>query len=154
MPSVLPYSSVPMSRLRSQTPSRSCCTACGVRRASESISANVCSVAASVFAPGVLSTMIPASVAASTSIASTPDAGARDDRKVRPGGEQLAVDARLRANDQAVGARERRDELGARAAHLRVDVDARVAQHRQTVFRERLGDHHPLARQAGSKHRA
>jgi hypothetical protein len=72
MPSVFPNSSVPISRLRSQTPSRSCCTADGVRRASESISANVCSVAAIVFAPGVFSTRIPASVAASTSIESTP----------------------------------------------------------------------------------
>ena len=72
MPSVLPYNSVPMNGLRSQRPARIEATASGVWRASDNISAKVCSVAASVFAPGVLSTTMPASVAAGTSIASTP----------------------------------------------------------------------------------
>ena len=72
MPSVLPASSVPTSLRRSQRPSRSDCTACGMCRASEIIKPKVSSTAESVFAAGVFSTTTPASVAAGTSIESTP----------------------------------------------------------------------------------
>ena len=71
-PRVLPASSVPTNALRSQRPARVDATASGMRRTSASSNANVNSVAAIVFAPGVLRTTIPASVAAATSIASTP----------------------------------------------------------------------------------
>ena len=46
--------------------------ACGMLRASESISATVCSAAATMFDCGALATMMPRLVAASTSTLSTP----------------------------------------------------------------------------------
>ncbi len=72
IPSVLPKSSVPMNGARSHRPARTEADACGMCRASASSSAKVCSVAAIVFAAGVLTTTMPACVAASTSMASTP----------------------------------------------------------------------------------
>ena len=57
-----------------------------------------------------------------------------------PGREQRAVDARLRAHDEPIRVAERVDELLARPADARDDLDARLAQHRETRFGEGLGD--------------
>ena len=71
-PSVLPRSSTPTNDLRSHAPACIVASAAGILRASESIIAIVCSVAAIVLPPGELMTMIPRSVAAFTSMLSTP----------------------------------------------------------------------------------
>ena len=71
-PSVLPYSSAPLKRERSQAPPASEPWACGMLRHSASITATVCSAAAIEFASGALATTIPRLVAASMSTLSTP----------------------------------------------------------------------------------
>ena len=71
-PSTLPKSSTPCSRLFSQRPALSAASAAGTRRASARTSASVCSATAVVLPPGVFITTTPRSVAASTSIVSTP----------------------------------------------------------------------------------
>ena len=70
---------MPTSFKRSQRPSRSDCTACGMLRASESIKPKVCSVAEIVFAAGVLSTTTPAVGGGGNVDRIDADAGARDD---------------------------------------------------------------------------
>ncbi len=72
MPSVLPRSSVPCSDFFSHLPARVVESARQRCRASASISAMVCSATATAFAPGVFITAMPALVAASRSILSTP----------------------------------------------------------------------------------
>ena len=72
MPSVFSYSSAPESFERSQRPSRSDWCARGTLRATASISAIVCSAAATMFDCGALATTMPRLVAASTSTLSTP----------------------------------------------------------------------------------
>jgi hypothetical protein len=109
--------------LRFQIPSRSICTAAGTRRASESISAKVCSVAAIEFAPGVLRTRIPASVAAATSIASTPTPARATTESFGPAASSS------RSDDQPVRDGQRGGERLARLADLRVDLDPGIAQH-------------------------
>ena len=71
-PSVLPSTSVPPNLLRSHLPEVRLACACGMLRASASISATVCSAAATVLASGALATMIPRLEAAATSTLSTP----------------------------------------------------------------------------------
>ena len=71
-PSVLPSTSVPPNFERSHLPLVSEAWACGMLRASASISATVCSAAATVLASGALATMIPRLDAAATSTLSTP----------------------------------------------------------------------------------
>ena len=72
MPSVLPSTSVPPNFERSHLPAVSEACACGMLRASASISATVCSAAATVLASGALATTMPRLVAAATSTLSTP----------------------------------------------------------------------------------
>ena len=72
-------------------------------RASESISPKVCSVAEIVFAAGVLRTIDAGGGRGLDVDRVDADAGARDDGQLRSGGQQIAVDARLRTHDQAVG---------------------------------------------------
>ena len=72
MPRTLPKSSTPWSRLFSQRPALSVRSAAGRRRAIARRSPRVCSATAVVFPPGVFMTITPRSVAASTSIESTP----------------------------------------------------------------------------------
>ena len=62
------------------------------------------------------------------------DAGARDDGQPRTGGQQIAVDARLRTNDQAVGLGQRDLQFLARAADQRVDRDSGRAQDCEAPF--------------------
>ena len=71
-PRVLPSTSVPPNLLRSHLPEVRLACACGMLRASASISATVCSAAATVFASGALATMMPFLEAAWTSTLSTP----------------------------------------------------------------------------------
>ena len=71
-PSVLPSTSVPPNLLRSHLPPVRLAWACGMLRASASISATVCSAAATVLASGALATMMPFLEAAATSTLSTP----------------------------------------------------------------------------------
>ena len=71
-PRVLPYSSVPLNLGRSQAPPISEACALGTLRQSESISASVCSAAATEFDSGALATTIPRLVAAGMSTLSTP----------------------------------------------------------------------------------
>ena len=71
-PSVLPYSSAPPKLLRSHAPSCIDRSAAGTRLTSASRSANVSSHAEIVLPEGAVSTATPFSVAASTSIVSTP----------------------------------------------------------------------------------
>ena len=70
--SVLSASSTPQKRLRSQRPATSAAWACGMLRASASISAIACSAADRAFDCGALQTRMPRAVAASTSTLSTP----------------------------------------------------------------------------------
>src|SRR5215207_7814698 len=72
MPRVLPYSSVPWKRLRSQRPARRAAFAWGMLRAWVRIRATVCSAAEMTFDWGALTTMIPSRVAAATSTLSRP----------------------------------------------------------------------------------
>src|SRR5215218_116728 len=72
IPSVLPYSSAPWKRPRSQRPSRRARCAWGMLRAWARISATVCSAAESTLDWGALTTMIPSRVAAVTSTLSRP----------------------------------------------------------------------------------
>ena len=72
MPSVFSYTSTPPKRERSQRPAVSEACACGMFRASASMSATVCSAAATMFDCGAFATMMPRLVAASTSTLSTP----------------------------------------------------------------------------------
>ena len=72
IPSVFSLSSTPMNFERFHSFFFRLAFACGMLRASESIMAIVCSVAARVFPSGALATMIPCRVAASISILSTP----------------------------------------------------------------------------------
>src|SRR5918998_152195 len=62
-PSVFSYTSTPPNRDRSQRPDVSDACACGTLRASASISASVCSAAATTFDCGALATTIPRRVA-------------------------------------------------------------------------------------------
>ncbi len=71
-PSVLPATSVPTNLLRSHPPAFMVASATGMRRASASRSAIVCSAAETVFPPGVFITTTPLRVAAATSMVSTP----------------------------------------------------------------------------------
>jgi hypothetical protein len=71
-PSVLPSSSTPPKRERSQRPCISAACACGTLRAIASSSATVCSAAETMFDCGALQTTIPRRVAAATSTLSTP----------------------------------------------------------------------------------
>src|SRR5215207_4897353 len=72
MPRVLPYSSVPWKRFRSQCPSRRAASAWGMLRAWARIRAMVCSAAEMTLDWGALTTMIPSRVAAATSTLSRP----------------------------------------------------------------------------------
>src|SRR5512132_771617 len=72
MPRVLPYSSVPWKRPRSQRPSRRAKWAWGMLRAWARIRATVCSAAEMTLDWGALTTMIPSRVAAATSTLSRP----------------------------------------------------------------------------------
>src|SRR5918996_1038135 len=72
MPRVLPYSSVPWNRRRSQPPLRRAAWAWGMLRAWARIRATVCSAAEITFDWGALTTMIPSRVAAATSTLSRP----------------------------------------------------------------------------------
>ena len=72
IPSVFSYTSTPPNFERSHLPAVSDACACGMLRASDSISATVCSAAATMFDCGALATMMPRLVAASTSTLSTP----------------------------------------------------------------------------------
>src|SRR5918993_1377273 len=72
IPRVLPYSSAPWKRLRSQRPSRRAAWAWGMLRAWARIRATVCSAAEMTFDWGALTTMIPSRVAAATSTLSRP----------------------------------------------------------------------------------
>ena len=72
MPRVLPYSSAPWKRLRSQRPSRRAKWAWGMLRAWARIRATVCSAAEITFDWGAFTTMIPSRVAAATSTLSRP----------------------------------------------------------------------------------
>ncbi len=71
-PSVLPHTSMPPNRLRSQRPSLSAACACGMLRAIASSRPTACSAADTMFEPGALATMMPRRVAAGTSTLSTP----------------------------------------------------------------------------------
>jgi hypothetical protein len=71
-PSVFPYSSLPVKLFRSHSPAFIERSAAGIRRMHASISANVSSAADTVLPDGALSTATPRSVAASTSMLSTP----------------------------------------------------------------------------------
>ena len=72
MPRVLPYSSAPWKRFRSQRPSRRATWAWGMLRAWARIRATVCSAAEITLDWGALTTMIPSRVAAATSTLSRP----------------------------------------------------------------------------------
>ena len=72
MPRVFSFTSTPMNFDRFHCFDLTEAFACGMFRASESIMAQVCSVAASVFPSGAFATMIPRRVAASVSMLSTP----------------------------------------------------------------------------------
>src|SRR5918999_881255 len=72
MPRVLPYSSAPWKRARSQRPSRRAAWAWGMLRAWARIRATVCSAAEITFDWGALTTMMPSRVAAATSTLSRP----------------------------------------------------------------------------------
>ncbi len=72
MPSVLSFNSTPMNLERFHSPFLSDAVAWGILRASASIIAIVCSVAARVFPSGAFATTMPRRVAASVSILSTP----------------------------------------------------------------------------------
>ncbi len=72
MPRVLPASSMPAKRERSQFPALRAPCACGTFRASASMRAIVCSAADTTVESGAFATTIPRLVAASTSTLSTP----------------------------------------------------------------------------------
>jgi hypothetical protein len=71
-PNVLPASSIPVKRWRSQLPEVSAACACGTFRASARSSAIACSAAESTVDSAAFATTIPRRVAASTSTLSTP----------------------------------------------------------------------------------
>ena len=71
-PSVLPASSIPVKRSRSQAPAVSAACACGTFRASARRSAIACSAAESTVDSAAFATTMPRRVAASTSTLSTP----------------------------------------------------------------------------------
>jgi len=68
-------------------------------------------------------------------------AGARNDGQARACGEQVAIDARLRAHDESVGGAERRFEVVPRATDHRVDRDAGLTKNCETLLGERFRDH-------------
>src|SRR5919197_3718338 len=72
IPRVLPYSSAPWKRVRSQRPWRRAASARGTLRAWASTRATVCSAAETTLDSGALTTMIPSRVAAATSTLSRP----------------------------------------------------------------------------------
>src|ERR687888_2072212 len=72
IPRVLPYSSAPWKRVRSQRPWRRAASARGTLRAWASTRATVCSAAEITLDCGALTTMIPSRVAAATSTLSSP----------------------------------------------------------------------------------
>ncbi len=72
MASVFSYSSTPVYFPRSQTPSCMDAFACGTLRAQASMRPMACSAADTMLDVGALHTMMPCSVAASTSTLSTP----------------------------------------------------------------------------------
>ena len=71
-PSVLPSSSTPLQRERSQRPCFSAACACGMLRASATSNPIVCSAAETTVDSGAFATTMPCRVAASTSTLSTP----------------------------------------------------------------------------------
>src|SRR6266536_2134834 len=71
-PRVLPYNSAPWKRERSQRPSRSAASACGMLRTWARIRAMVCSAAEMTLDWGALTTMIPSRVAVARSTLSRP----------------------------------------------------------------------------------
>src|ERR1039457_4620162 len=72
MPSVLPRSSVPMNFRFSHLPDLVDALARGMERASDNVSARVCSATETALPPGVFITRTPAAVAAGSSMLSTP----------------------------------------------------------------------------------
>ena len=76
--------------------------ACGMLRASDSIIAIVCSVAARVLPSGALATMIPFRVAASTSILSTPTPARPMNFSFFAGLDHLCVDIGAAAHQQGI----------------------------------------------------
>ena len=128
MPSVLSISSTPEYFERSQRPSTSDACACGMLRASDSSSASVCSAAVTTLDSGALATTTPRFVAAGDVDVVDPDAGAADRPQVRRLGEQVRVDLRGRADQQALVLADALLQLLLGPVGPDVDLEALLAQ--------------------------
>ena len=128
MPSVLPSTSVPPNFERSHFPPVSDSCACGMLRASASISASVCSAAATVLASGALATMMPRFEAAATSTLSTPTPARPITRRLSARVDQLGVELGRGADHDAVIGADVLEQVLAAPVRADVDVEA-LAQH-------------------------
>src|SRR6266536_2370431 len=100
-PRVLPYNSAPWKRERSQRPSRSAASACGMLRTWARIRAMVCSAAEMTLDWGALTTMIPSRVAVARSTLSRP-------MPARPTTLRLRAASRTSASTRAASSSSRR----------------------------------------------
>ena len=138
-PSVLPSSSTPPQRERSQRPCFSAACACGMLRASATSRPTVCSAAETTVDSGAFATTMPCRVAASTSTLSTPDPRPADHLQARRPLDQLRRQLRRRADhDRVVAA----DDLLERRVPVLVDLEPRPQQ-LDARLGDRLADEHP-----------
>ena len=155
-PSVLPSTSVPPNFARSHLPQVRLACACGMLRASASISATVCSAAATVLASGALATMMPLLEAAATSTLSTPTPARPTTRRLSARSITSASSLVARADQDAVVAADALQQVVAAPVGAEVDVEA-LAQHVHAGLgdllrdedAERLGEGHAAAGDAG-----
>ena len=126
MPSVLPFTSVPMKAERFHFWSRSDALACGMLRAMESMMAMVCSAAAMVLPVGALTTAMPRRVAASRSTLSTPTPARPHHLQSRAGLDDGGGDLRLAADDEGVGVGNGLEELPLGHAQPPLDGEPRL----------------------------
>ena len=141
-PSVLPVISTPMKRFFSHLPACVEASACGICRASASISVMACSAVVIELPNGVFITMMPLAVAAGMSTLSTP-------MPARPITLRFLAFSRIfarhlggRADGEAVEIADQLGELVLVLAELRleIDLDAAILEDLHRGGRERVGD--------------
>ena len=147
-PSVLLVISTPMKRFFSHLPAWVEASACGICRASASISVMACSAVVIELPNGVFITMMPLAVAAANVDIVDADAGAADHLEVLGLLEDLGRDLGRGADGEAV---EIADQLGqlilvAAELGLEIDLDAAILEDLdggggQRIGDENLGDH-------------